>query len=150
VAKLLHLAFDFFHQLLAADSGAQKRLQHREQRLGFFESERAVRHFFYSNAIAETQQAINNRHSSRRALAPSFMSTADCFRSYFAAGLTISTSRVMVMSVAHQAGQAADSEIISVNFGGGGGAHAHTVLTHRILDRRGKSVQSSTTSFVTP
>ena len=40
----LHLALDFFHELLAADGGAQQRLKYGKQRLGFVESEGAVGH----------------------------------------------------------------------------------------------------------
>ncbi len=51
----LHFGLDFFHQLLAVDGGAQKRLEHGEQRLGFVESEGAVGHcgYFHFNAIGE-------------------------------------------------------------------------------------------------
>jgi hypothetical protein len=54
VIERLHFALDLFHQLLAGDRGAQQGFQHGEQRLGFVESEGAVRHgaCFYFNSVA--------------------------------------------------------------------------------------------------
>jgi len=41
----LHLGLNFVHQLFAGDGAAQKRFEHREQRLGFVESEGSVGHW---------------------------------------------------------------------------------------------------------
>src|ERR1700693_1762169 len=44
VIERLHFGFDFFHDLLAADGGAQKRFEHRKQSLSFVKSEGSVGH----------------------------------------------------------------------------------------------------------
>ena len=46
VTERLHLAFKIFHDLLAADSGAQQRFEDGKKRLSFVESESAVGHTF--------------------------------------------------------------------------------------------------------
>lgn len=44
VIERLHLGFNVFHDLLAADGGAQERFEHGKKRLGFVESEGSVGH----------------------------------------------------------------------------------------------------------
>jgi len=44
VAERLLLGLNFFHQLLGGNRRAQQGFQHRQQRLGFLESEGALGH----------------------------------------------------------------------------------------------------------
>jgi hypothetical protein len=44
VSESLHFGFELFHHFLAGDGGAQQGFKHRQQRMGFIESESSIGH----------------------------------------------------------------------------------------------------------